>query len=198
MIAALYVETGGCYYGLPDVDPWDEPRDARLYAGPWPVVAHPPCARWGNFATWHGGTIGSDGGCFEAALAAVHRWGGVIEHPAGSRAWRHFNLPVPDCRGWRHDLFGARVCAVEQGHYGHPARKATWLYYIGNNPPDLLWGPSPQRLPARRYAERGYASAMRCGMCSNLSSTQRQRTPPAFRDVLLSIAATAGAARQAA
>ena len=31
MIAALYVETGGVYYGLPDVDPWDEERDARLY-----------------------------------------------------------------------------------------------------------------------------------------------------------------------
>jgi hypothetical protein len=42
LIAALYVETGGVYYGLPDVDPWDEARDARLYDGPWPVVAHPP------------------------------------------------------------------------------------------------------------------------------------------------------------
>lgn len=33
-VAALYVETGGSYYGLPDVDPWDEARDARLYNGP--------------------------------------------------------------------------------------------------------------------------------------------------------------------
>ena len=49
MIAALYVETNGVYYGLPDVDPWDEQRDARLYAGPWPVVAHPPCAKWSPF-----------------------------------------------------------------------------------------------------------------------------------------------------
>ena len=29
MIAALFVETGGCYFGVPDVDPWDEPRDAK-------------------------------------------------------------------------------------------------------------------------------------------------------------------------
>jgi len=42
MIAALYVQTGGSYYGLSDVDPWGEARDARLYAGPHPVVAHPP------------------------------------------------------------------------------------------------------------------------------------------------------------
>lgn len=48
MIAALYVETDGAYFGLPGVDPWDEARDARKYAGPHPVVAHPPCQRWGK------------------------------------------------------------------------------------------------------------------------------------------------------
>ena len=51
-IAALYVETGGSYYGLPGVDPWDERRDARLYPGPHPAVAHPPCQRWGKL--WAG------------------------------------------------------------------------------------------------------------------------------------------------
>ena len=30
-VAALFVETGGAYFGVPGVDPWDEPRDARLY-----------------------------------------------------------------------------------------------------------------------------------------------------------------------
>lgn len=188
-VAALFVETGGCYFGLPGVEPWDKARDARLYAGPWPVVAHPPCERWGRFATWRDGTIGTDDNCFAAALRAVERWGGVIEHPAGSRAWLHFKLPVPDGWGWRRDLFGARICTVEQGHYGHPARKATWLYYVGDTePPELIWGPAPQRLPARRLAERGYISARRCGACGNLSSRQRQRTPTAFRDALLSIA----------
>lgn len=53
MIAALFVAVGGGYFGLPDVDPWDAERDARLYAGPWPVVAHPPCERWGRY--WSGG-----------------------------------------------------------------------------------------------------------------------------------------------
>jgi hypothetical protein len=84
MIAALYVETDGCYFTLPDVDPWDEARDARLYAGPWPVVAHPPCQRWenlgyANFMRWGGdhNRPGNDGGCFDAALAAVHKFGGL-------------------------------------------------------------------------------------------------------------------------
>lgn len=96
MIAALFVETDGCYFGLPGVDPWDEPRDARLYAGPHPVVAHPPCQRWGRY--WHGSPSnphqfqkGDDGGCFAAALAAVRQWGGGNRTPGRQprmgRAW---------------------------------------------------------------------------------------------------------------
>ena len=52
-IAALYVAAGGTYFGLEGVDPWDEKRDARAYPGPNPVVAHPPCKRWGRY--WYGG-----------------------------------------------------------------------------------------------------------------------------------------------
>lgn len=36
-VAALFVEDGGCYFGLPNVDPWPESRDARAYPGPWPA-----------------------------------------------------------------------------------------------------------------------------------------------------------------
>lgn len=81
MIAALYVQTRGVYFNLPGVDPWDEHRDARLYAGPHSVVAHPPCGRWGRY--WGGNPkqfprlkLGDDGGCFAHALAAVRQWGG--------------------------------------------------------------------------------------------------------------------------
>lgn len=100
MIAALFVAKGGCYFGLDDVDPWDAARDARLYAGPHAVVAHPPCDRWGRY--WHGGPSarvrrvkGDDGGCFESALASVRLWGGVLEHPEASSAWRTFGLTAP-------------------------------------------------------------------------------------------------------
>ena len=89
-VAALFVATGGSYFGLPGVDPWDVERDARKYRGPHPVVAHPPCQLWVNFAALnfkrYGGEHnrpGNDGGCFESALASVRRWGGVLEHPAG-------------------------------------------------------------------------------------------------------------------
>jgi hypothetical protein len=110
VIAALYVETDGCYFGVPGVDPWDEARDARKYAGPHPVVAHPPCQRWGRF--WHGSTRkphqfekGDDGGCFAAALESIERFGGVIEHPADSHAWEAFGITKPPRRGgWVPDI----------------------------------------------------------------------------------------------
>src|SRR5207247_755620 len=90
VIAALYVETGGAYFGLPDVEPWDAARDARNYPGPWPVVAHPPCGRWSLMGLCRGYYDGDDGGCFEAALDAVRKFGGVLEHPAHTLAWRTF------------------------------------------------------------------------------------------------------------
>ena len=201
MIAALFVATGGCYFGMPDrVDPWDVTRDARLYDGPHAVVCHPPCERWGRFAngspTKKAYKPGDDGGCFLAALTAVWRYGGVLEHPAHSKAWpEHALYPPERAGGWLlipHPTRPAWVCHVEQGHYGHVARKATWLYVCGPRPAELIWGPSEQRLPARRLAERGYESARRCGAVANQSSRQRQRTPTAFRDVLIAIAEGCG------
>jgi hypothetical protein len=72
MIAALYVETDGAYFGLPGVDPWDEARDARKYAGPHPVVAHPPCQRWGRF--WHGSTASRRNWKPPASSPAAKNW----------------------------------------------------------------------------------------------------------------------------
>ena len=65
-VAALFVAKCGCYTGLDGVDAWTEDRDARLYTGPWPVVAHPPCSRWCQLAyinqKRYGHKVGDDGG----------------------------------------------------------------------------------------------------------------------------------------
>jgi hypothetical protein len=146
MIAALYVEKDGIYYGLPEVDPWDEERDARLYDGPWPVVAHPPCKSWSLMGNCRPETRAEgDGGTFQAALEAVEKFGGVLEHPAHSKAWRTFNLPKPARPGWNIALHGRPGWAteVDQAAYGHPANKKTWLYYVGPPPPPMLWGRAP-------------------------------------------------------
>lgn len=206
MIAALFVEAGGVYCGLPDVDPWDEARDARNYAGPWPVVAHPPCQRWGRF--WHGSTrkphqyrLGDDGGCFEAALLAVRRWGGVLEHPADSRAWRFYGLDRPArYAGWQSAGGGLWTCYLEQGHYGHISRKPTWLLAAGmprDSLPELNWTRGAQRLHPVALARYGYEKARRIGMTAMIGGKDKTRirnaTPVAFRDVLLGIARLARA-----
>jgi hypothetical protein len=202
VIAALYVEKDGCYFNLPGVDPWDEDRDARTYGGPWPVVAHPPCQRWGRFA--EGGPaapgrfkVGDDKGCFKAALAAVRKWGGVIEHPADSKAWRHFELNEPDrCGGWINaDFVGGWTCYVEQGFYGHFSRKGTWLYAHGVDLPSLRWGEGEQRLQPVALAKHGYEKARRIGMIGMVGGKDktkiRNATPPEFRDVLIAMARSA-------
>ena len=200
-VAALYVQTDGCYYGLDDVDPWDEARDARKYDGPWPVVAHPPCARWGSY--WYGGPawvargnprkkLGDDDGCFAAALAAVRKFGGVLEHPAYSHAWDRFALNRPPNRGgWSGaDFDGGWTCRVEQGHYGHKARKATWLYACGFEPPSLKWGMSDATAAwaAEGRSDRSISRSIKDGVCVLLSHRERAATPEPFRDLLLDMA----------
>ncbi len=172
-VAALYVETNGAYFNLPDVEPWDEERDARLYDGPWPVVAHPPCNRWVSYGDLS--KRGQDRGCFAAALQSVRKYGGVLEQPALSRAWYEFALPMPSFGGWVSTFSDeGYTSVVDQWHYGFPTRKLTWLYYVGDDPPELIW--------RRADAGRG---------CETLWSTERSKTPPAFRDVLLEMARSA-------
>lgn len=191
MIAALYVETDGAYFGLPDVDPWDESRDARKYAGPWPVVAHPPCQRWGalgkaSFARWRGehNRPGNDGGCFAAALRAVRLFGGVLEHPAKSMAWDAFGLNKPIPGQWYGDFHSGFVCEVWQSAYGHRANKATWLYAFGvKNPPEMKWN-RPKGTHQIGFQDRR-------GKLRNkptLSRHEANATPPEFRDVLIAMA----------
>jgi hypothetical protein len=88
-VAALYVDSArGAYVGLPGVDVWGwatrdgqqidafaEHRDARLYAGPYPVVAHPPCGPWGRFR-WN--YLGGEGDAMAGvhAVDQVRTWGG--------------------------------------------------------------------------------------------------------------------------
>lgn len=179
-VAALFVDPAGVYSDLPGVDCWGEERDARLYAGPFPVVAHPPCNRWSVLAFCRPELkVGDDGGCFESALRSVRTYGGVLEHPAHTRAWSAFGLPYPPRSGWGSALGeDGWVCQVDQSFYGHPARKITWLYCCGTDTPPLRWGDGGRRAVSVQNLRHG---------------GQRSKTPPAFRDVLLEMARSARA-----
>ena len=156
-VAALFVDPKGPYPKMPGLECWDEERDARNYAGPHPVVAHPPCNLWVNMAAvnwkrygrqipaWYPG--GFDGGCFASALGSVFRVGGVLEHPASSHAWGGHKLAPPKPGMWSKHLSALGyywVCEVWQSAYGHPCRKRTWLLYCGDSPPpECDWSRNP-------------------------------------------------------
>lgn len=193
MIAAIFVDPKGAYHNLPEVEVWGLPdRDARDYAGPHAVVAHPPCARWCRLAglvekRW-GHKRGEDGGCFAAALAAVRKFGGVLEHPAYSDAWKRFELPAPHrAGGWALGECGGRSCHVEQGRYGHPAKKATWLYACLSEYPALKWGSDPDTRPQALVSWcRNHTQAF--DKRPRLGAKAASATPLEFRDVLLAMA----------
>lgn len=214
-VAVLFADPKGVYAGLPGVDLWDEARDARHYDGPHPVVAHPPCARWSRLAGFtearFGYKRGEDGGCFVAALTAVRMYGGVLEHPAYSSAWATFDLPRPQWRGgWTHDLFDKGAsCYVEQGRYGLPVKKATYLYAHGVELPELRWGFTPDSAGERpngpwggidgwRDAHRGRFEQFTKGTHRGGHKGLTAITPPAFRDVLIDMARTSTTRPEAA
>lgn len=185
-VAALFVHPQGPYVNRDDVDAWTEGRDARLYDGTLPVVAHPPCNLWVNLAALnfkrYGGEHnrpGNDGGCFSAALSAVRRCGGVLEHPAFSRAWYAYGLPLPTAYGWSSNSTGERVCEVWQSAYGHKARKRTWLFYHGaSGPPEMKWSRRPG------VSQCGWFDRIK----PTLSKREASRTPPRFCETLLRLA----------
>lgn len=186
--AALYVQRGGVYWDRPDVDAWDEERDAMLYDGPLPVVAHPPCGPWSklrHLCTRQNPTCGT------RAVAQVQRWGGVLEHPEHSRLWEHCGLPLPEDAT---DGFGGRTFAVHQVDWGHPCRKPTWIYVVRGN---------QTAIAARLRRRRGTGVATHC-VCTGPRQAQRlpvaskrakEATPPAFAELLISIARGCGGAK---
>lgn len=184
MIAALFVDTDGVYFNLEGIDPWDVYRDARKYEGPYPVIAHPPCQLWTNLACvnykrWGGehNRPGNDGGCFESALHSVRTYGGVLEHPAYSRAFKTYKLPIPVGVGWRQTNEFEWVCGVNQSIYGHKAKKYTWLYYWGQRPKELDWRVLSGTHQIGRFDQ----------IKPVLSKREANATPLRFRDALIEL-----------
>lgn len=188
IVAVLFARTDSIYKILPGCDVYDIDRDARTFSGGMPVVAHPPCTRWSmmngvvlsryphkaeEFA-W-----GNDGGTFEFALDAVRRNGGVLEHPAGSRAFHHYRLPRI---GRMPDKFGGWAFEVRQCDWGHRAEKRTWLYVCGAGPDDL------PPMPDRREATALVVKMPECRKVEVMGKAEREHTPPEFAAWLVELA----------
>jgi hypothetical protein len=93
-IAALFCRHNSVYKSMSSVDVWDAKRDARLWPGGMPCIAHPPCAQWGDFAHFSR-DVPALKALAPLAIEFVRRWGGVLEHPKRSKLWPHMNLPKP-------------------------------------------------------------------------------------------------------
>jgi len=180
-VTVLFARTDSIYKRIPGCDVWDIERDARLWLGGNPVVAHPPCRAWGRLRHF------SRPRPRERALALfairqIRLWGGVIEHPYGSRLWPRAALPAPGCFGPYADW----TLPVHQHWWGHRARKATLLYICGCRPGDLP--EIPMRLDEPSHTCGLYSGRDRRRCRPEIGKREREATPEAFAHWLVAVA----------
>lgn len=208
-VAALYVLARGPYANMPDVDPWPERRNALLYRGPWPVLAHPPCAWWSR-SVRHQVKVSSSQGPHLAptAVTQVQDWCGVLEQPARSILWETMGLPFPEAyrqmtiAGPERDEHGGFTVEVDQSSWHDPEspqehgeHKRTWLYMVGIQPEDVHLPPvakSPPKSTVLRTDKRpGSKSSWLRSRYDMMGPESRKRSPVAFARWLVDLAATA-------
>ncbi len=181
-MAALYVDPRGPYMNMEGVDPWPESRDAKLYAGPDPVVAHPPCGPWGRLS-WF--CTKQDASCGPRAVEQVQTLGGVLEHPEFSSLWRECNLPE---LGEFPDQHGGRTVTVDQVWWGHKCRKRTWLYVVGVGLSDI-WQSITETADLSAEPTHVISTTRGASALPELTiKRERALTPPAFAEWLVSLA----------
>jgi hypothetical protein len=181
MVSALYIRRDSIYKKM-GLDCYDEQRDARNYAGPNPVIAHPPCRSWGNLS-WNSNGSEEEKRMAFHAIEMVRRWGGVLEHPVTSKLWKLGFLPVP---GFVDD-FGGYSIVVNQSWFGHKAVKKTFLYIVGcaqRNLPDI-----PYSLDAIEYVIASSRRQLRqkCGI-REVTKREREETPARLATWLVQVA----------
>ncbi len=197
MVDALYIDPRGPYPALLGPEHcWDEKRDARLYAGQGPIVAHPPCGPWGWMRRNFKGDRVIESLKGRAAVGAVQWYGGVLEQPESSKLWDDQGLPYPD-DGFGPDEHGGFSIAALQDDWGHKCRKHTWLYIVSKQTPVALMCAVTAERDAR--AGTGKVTHWIGGSRPNplgaipsgikaASAEIRRRTPEPFARWLISIA----------
>lgn len=136
MISVLCINPISVYHSIPNLDLWDEQRNAYRFTGSNPVITHAPCAQWSRMKAF------SNPDPEQKQLAhfccdQVERNGGIFEHPQGSSFFKE--------RGIKPTI------SIDQFWFGFPARKRTWLYFQKCKPiaHPLRFDAIEQRLGAR-------------------------------------------------
>lgn len=167
-VAVLFARPDSIYKTLPGCDVWDSNRDARTWGGGAPVVAHPPCRLWGRLRHF-ANIVEGEKELAPWAVDQVRRWGGVLEHPAGSLLWKHVPLHLPSQTP---DDYGGWTLSAPQYWWGHKANKATWFYIVGCPPNNLPL--IPLKLGDAEYVVQ---SRKREGHRPHISKSEREHTP---------------------
>jgi hypothetical protein len=124
MVSALYVQKNTIYQSL-GIDCWDELRDARLFPGGNPVIAHPPCRLWARMKHLSTAPL-EEKELALIAISQVRKNGGVLEHPRTSSLWPTW-LPYPGVI----DAYGGYSICVNQHWWGHRAEKKRCFISLG-------------------------------------------------------------------
>ena len=188
-VAVLFARQDSIYKELPNCDVWDIERDARNWTGGCPIVAHPPCRAWGRLRTF-AKPRPDEKDLARWAVAQIRRWGGVLEHPAGSTLWADQSLPYP---GTTPDEHGGWTLAAPQKWWGHKAEKATWFYVVGCFPSDipalpLVLGDALYVVQTRKRSDHR----------PHITKAEREHTPEALARWLVELARRCGQQDQAA
>ena len=176
MNEVYFVADNSYYRLLPNLDLFDLRRNALSTVSNAPAIYHPPCRSWGRLRQF-AKTPSGEHWLAVWAILRIWRYGGVLEHPAGSKLWSFMNLARP---GQRSDFHGGFSVSLNQSWFGYPAKKNTWLYVVGCDISDLP--EMPLCFNAITKTVSGYKNR---SVMKELSHSERSRTTLQFNEYLI-------------
>lgn len=118
-IVILCAAQQSVYNYMPDVEVFNQVKDAYSFSGENRIIAHPPCQQWSrlkNFARVNMKEKDLAFFCYEKVIEN----GGVFEHPAGSSFFKYIGVKP--------------TLSVNQSWYGFPGQKRTYLLFSKCSP----------------------------------------------------------------
>ena len=178
MNEVYFIADNSYYRLLPDLDLFDLRRNALSTVSSAPAIYHPPCRSWGRLRQFAKTPPGEHWLAVWAVLR-MWRYGGVLEHPAGSKLWSFMNLAHP---GQRYDSHGGFSVSLNQSWFGYPAKKNTWLYVVGCEISDL-----PAMPLCFNAISKTVSSSKNRDVLKELSHSERSRTTLQFNEYLVTV-----------
>jgi hypothetical protein len=183
MTTVLFTRSDSVYLSL-GCDCWGMERDARLYRGDDPVIAHPPCRAWGRLRDF-AKPRHDEKDLARFAIAVIRKNEGVLEHPGSSTLWADQGIPKPGQR--EVDEWGGYSISVDQFWWGHRCEKRTWLYIVGVELRDLPAHPLNFNAVTHRVTSRSRNRKGMQGWKPEIGKAEREATPVEFAKYLISI-----------